>query len=541
MKRIWKQASAMLLSCVLAVGWNVPVRAAATERDVAAAAARSAAYMLEQVKAPQVGTVGGEWAIIGLTRGDFEVSQDYIQQYQGAVERYVKERNGILHGRKYTEYSRVALALTAIGADPADVAGYNLLEPLGDFEKTVWQGVNGPAWALIALDSGNYAMPECPGASTQATRQMYVEELLGRQLEDGGWSLSNEGGADPDMTGMVLQALSNYQTQETVKAATEKAVDCLSRIQNPDGGFSCRGEDTVEGCAQVLVALCTLGISVEDARFMKNGNSPLDSLLRYQNGDGSFSHSSGDAQGDQMASEQGLYALVAVLRSEANRPGLYDMRDVAADPAPEGVGLAGKNAAVKKLEVTHPGITFDDVQGHANQEAVEAMAARGVINGRSDGRFDPDAPVTRGEFAVMMVRALGLSPVSRGEFSDIPSGSWLAAQVDTASAYGIVNGVGGGRFEPNGEITRQQAAVMTARAAKLCGMDTEVTDQQIQTALAPFADDAQIPAWSRPGVAFCYREGILDQTDGSVEPTRAILRGEVAQILYNLLGRSALL
>ena len=71
----------------------------------------------------------------------------------------MKEHEGNLHDKKYTEYSRVIVALTAIGKNPADVAGYNLLTPLGDYEKTIWQGMNGPIWALIALDSGNYDMP----------------------------------------------------------------------------------------------------------------------------------------------------------------------------------------------------------------------------------------------------------------------------------------------------------------------------------------------------------------------------------------------
>ena len=130
----------------------------------------------------------------------------------------------MLHERKYTEYSRVILALTAIGRDPSNVAGYNLLTPLGDFEKTIWQGLNGPIWALIALNSGSYDIPKNPSAKTQATRQLYINEILNNQLADGGWNHTDTGNSDPDMTAMALQALAKYQDQKSVQSATDKAL-----------------------------------------------------------------------------------------------------------------------------------------------------------------------------------------------------------------------------------------------------------------------------------------------------------------------------
>ena len=91
--------------------------------------------------------------MIGLARSGCDVPQSYWDAYYDTVEDYVKDHKGNLHDKKYTEYSRVIVALTAIGADPTNVAGYDLLKPLGDFEKTIWQGINGPIWALIALDT----------------------------------------------------------------------------------------------------------------------------------------------------------------------------------------------------------------------------------------------------------------------------------------------------------------------------------------------------------------------------------------------------
>lgn len=101
-----------------------------------------------------MGSIGGEWAVLGLARSGYAVPEEYYQNYYQTVEEYVKACGGVLHETKYTEYSRVIIVLTAIGKDPTNVAGYNLLTALGDYDKTIWQGTNGPIWALIALDRG---------------------------------------------------------------------------------------------------------------------------------------------------------------------------------------------------------------------------------------------------------------------------------------------------------------------------------------------------------------------------------------------------
>ena len=97
----------------------------------------TAEYLYETVSNPQVGSIGGEWCVLGLVRSGAAIPDEYFENYYGAVEKYVKECGGVLHDKKYTEYSRVIVALTAIVKNPADVAGYNLLTPLGDYEKTI--------------------------------------------------------------------------------------------------------------------------------------------------------------------------------------------------------------------------------------------------------------------------------------------------------------------------------------------------------------------------------------------------------------------
>ena len=228
MKQFCRQGAAALLALALVMGLSLPARAVVTPGELSAAIQDTAEYVYTMVRDPQVGSIGGEWAVLGLARSGYDVPDSYYQDYYATVEEYVEACDGVLHDKKYTEYSRVIVALSAIGKDARDVAGYDLTKPLADYDKTIWQGLNGPIWALIALDSAGYPMPENPEAETQATRQMYIDRILECQLPDGGWSLfggtesatAGDGTADPDITGMALQALAKYQDQPAVAQAT---------------------------------------------------------------------------------------------------------------------------------------------------------------------------------------------------------------------------------------------------------------------------------------------------------------------------------
>ena len=262
------------------------------------AVSNTAAYMLHTVQEPKVDSVGGEWAIIGLARSKFNVPESYYESYYKTVEQYVVECEGILHDKKYTEYSRVILGLTAAGYDPRNVGGYDLTCALSDFNSTVWQGINGSIFALIALDSGNYVIPNNPAVPIQATREMYIDEILYHQRSDGGWNLSKDDmnpnvHSNIDITGMALQALSRYQDNVNVKKATDKALEYLSKTQDVTGGYT-YGEHgkASESTVQVLVAITSLNISVKDTRFVKNGNTLVDNILLFMNSDGSFKHTS---------------------------------------------------------------------------------------------------------------------------------------------------------------------------------------------------------------------------------------------------------
>lgn len=289
---------------------------------------KTAGYLQAQIAAPGTGSVGGDWLIFGLARSGVKVPQKYFDAYYENVEAAVREKNGVLSDRKYTEYSRTVLALTAIGKNPVDVAGFDLLKPLADFEQVTKQGINGTIFALLAMDSGKYEIPENPDAAVQATRQMYVDELLARELPDGGWTLTG-GEPDVDITAMTLQALAKYRDQADVTASVERGLAVLSSLQEPDGGYVSWGSSNSESVAQVLVALTELGVPLDDERFTKNGITVEDALLRFAQENGAFVHvRDGSGGDDEMATEQAFYALAAIHRAETGETTLYDMTDV---------------------------------------------------------------------------------------------------------------------------------------------------------------------------------------------------------------------
>ena len=514
---------------------------AADNSTVNAIVSDTAKYLYQTLSAPQTGSVGGEWAIVGLARSGKDIPEEYFAHYYQTIEKYVKDCGGVLHDKKYTEYARVIVALTAIGKNPTDVAGYNLLAPLGDYEKTIWQGINGSIWALIALDSGNYEMPQNKTAEIQATREMYIDYILSHQTTDGGWALSGDA-ADPDVTAMALQALSRYQDHENVKAAIEKALNCMSENQNENGGFSSWETETSESSAQMMIALCELGISLDDSRFIKNGNTILDNMITYyENGKG-FKHTK-DGMTNQMATEQCFYALVAVKRFHEGKNSLYRMSDAisVSGSNSQNVGLSGKNPDVREMSVVSPGKTFADIDGHKNKAAIEALAARNIINGTTENTFEPNTTMTRAEFAAIIVKGLGLPAKNSTRFSDVTANDWFYDFVNTAYSYGVVNGVSDTEFHPNGTITREEAAVMVARAAKLCGMNTEIATFEARNILAEFFDYVKISDWAVSALAFCYDNEILCNDVMEIHPKEAVTRAEIAQMLWNMLSLSKLI
>ena len=296
--------------------------------------------VLEYVKAetynPSLGSTYGEWAVLAEARGNVSASVWY-DKYLSNMATTVASKNGKLDNTstqtKHTEYSRVILALTSLGEDATKFTGsngtvYNLVEPLfeknGSTYRVSEQGNNGTAFALIALDSGNYY----DNATGTTARNAWIKSLCDAQINNGAWGIDTDfPGSNVDMTAMVVQALAPYcSTNATVKAAVDKAVEWLSAEYQKTGDYG-----SSESAAQVIVALSALGIDAKtDSRFQHNGISVLSNFLSYAdpNSKGFLHDKQPNSTVNQMASEQAAYTLVAYDRYVNGSKRLYDMSDV---------------------------------------------------------------------------------------------------------------------------------------------------------------------------------------------------------------------
>ena len=295
-----------------------------------------------------------EWEIIDLARYGYTNVPMY-ETYYASVEEKVKETGAIIHKDKVTENERTILALTALGVDCTDVAGYNILEPLYDETYVTKQGINGVVFGLLAIDAAN--APDSLEEDGTNIREFLVQRILEAELAAGGWAFYGSA-TDPDMTGMAIQALAPYyDTNTDVKEAVDRALDKLSGMMTDDAGYESWGSVNSESAAQVVTALSALGIDADtDPRFVKNGISVLDNLISFKDeATGGFRHIKKDQNGNvygenAMATQQGTYALVAYYRYKHGMPALYDMSD--ADwklgmKAPAKVEVANASKGVK--------------------------------------------------------------------------------------------------------------------------------------------------------------------------------------------------
>ncbi|WP_339162679.1 InlB B-repeat-containing protein [Siminovitchia sp. FSL W7-1587] len=346
----------------------------------------SSRYILETLEKPSMGSVGGEWAVMGLLRGMYaghdymnHVPDTYFEDYLGRIEQYVADKKGNLHRAKSTEWSRLILALTALGYDITDVAGYDFIEKLSSsYRFSYRQGINGPIWEIIAMNTGGYEFyPDSTNPDVNTFGKM-IDYILSKEITQadgtvGGWSLF--GNPDPDITGMALQALAPYYgdekryaasgaeaSYEEFAAAVERGIYMLSVLQQENGAYAAFGNVNAESTVQVIVALTALGIDplqekVELKRigkhvsFIQKGavqdgvwtNNMIDALLTFwDDGSGSspeiggFKHvttgnDGGGGSGHRvnaMATEQSLYGLIAYDRFKKGMNALYDMTDM---------------------------------------------------------------------------------------------------------------------------------------------------------------------------------------------------------------------
>ncbi|WP_177246056.1 immunoglobulin-like domain-containing protein [Paenibacillus sp. BC26] len=184
----------------------------------------------------------------------------------------------------------------------------------------------------------------------------------------------------------------------------------------------------------------------------------------------------------------------------------------------------------KSSPETEPTIHFSDIAGHWAEANIKKAVSSGIVKGYQDGTFKPGKTVTRAEFAVMLMNVL--KPQGEGAqltFMDTAKiGTWAQKAVAQAVQAGIITGYADGSFGPNEEITRAEMAAMIAKATGTPVKEVAATD---------FADDKDIPAWAKAGVAFVKQAGIVQgKGDNQFAPRDHATRAEAVTVLLNLLA-----
>jgi hypothetical protein len=349
--------------------------------------------------------------------------------------------------------AKLILALLVDGRDPTDVGGVDLVQQLRDREQPAEAGADAGRFTDTS-DFGDFsstltqslavlALLRADGVSPSVPAMTF---LLDQQCPDGGFRFDpDEDGctSSADTTGFAVQALVAEGTPFATAAAAD-AVAWLVEEQAVDGSFDDGFQGNANSTGLAAVALAVGGDGVDGAPEALAATRGF--LLGLQVG----------CDGDDAG---------AIAFSEADA-GDLPRATAQAIPGLTGVGLA--TATADGAAAGYRVVRFDDVTlPSTHAEAICELAATGVTVGISATRFGPERAVTRGQVATLLARALDLPPAASAGFTDVPQDSVHAAAIDAAVAAGIVEGRGDGTFEPDAPVRRDQMATLLARAAGL--------------------------------------------------------------------------
>lgn len=290
-----------------------------TDYDFSSVIDETVRQVVNAAPSPMHDSIYGEWAVINAAICNADVPQSWFDAYYENLCAALMDSDGVLSATKNTEYSRTIIALSAIGKNPANTAGYDLFAHYMTIDEISKQGISGVIFALIALDCKDYPLPK----GSDVTREDLIDYILEKEYDGGGWAIIGDT-ADVDITAQVLQALAPHTDDEKVAAAVERAIALLSARQNDDGGFYAWKGINSQTTAQVIIALTSLGINPRtDERFIKSDGWTGSFIMKYYLNDGSFCHTIGNGS-DPMATDQCLQALISIKMLDNGQGSFYD-------------------------------------------------------------------------------------------------------------------------------------------------------------------------------------------------------------------------
>ena len=241
------------------------------------------------------GSIGGEWALLGVKNSGAEISPAYEEAYLKHVENLVVKNKGVLSEDKYTEYARTSIGILACGKDPTNFAGYNLIKPLDNYDAVAEQGVNAMDFALIASKMAGVKLDN---------QQKYIDYIV-KTINDGEFKDDDYAS---DYLAMNVEALSLFKDDEKVKKAIDKAVKELSKLQKDDGSMG-----NCDSTCETIIALSQIGKDVfTDEAFIKDGKNLADGLMKFRLKDNSFVHTTEEKEANGMSTEKALLALDSI-------------------------------------------------------------------------------------------------------------------------------------------------------------------------------------------------------------------------------------
>lgn len=178
---------------------------------------------------------------------------------------------------------------------------------------------------------------------------------------------------------------------------------------------------------------------------------------------------------------------------------------------------------------------FNDMSGYSDDQraAVDFCREIGVTDGMGPSQFGPEYSIRRGDFAKMVYQAFELNPTSnRGVFHDVPDSAYYAQAVNTLYALDIVGGVGGGYFNPEGTLTRQDAVCMIQRTMRAVGMDSYDGNANY---LYNYLDGSAVGGYAQGAMSFAMQKGYLPVSGGRLEPHQPLTRVDMAQMIHRVL------
>ncbi|CAM4289034.1 S-layer homology domain-containing protein [Paenibacillus typhae] len=247
-----------------------------------------------------------------------------------------------------------------------------------------------------------------------------------------------------------------------------------------------------------------------------------------------FMVQAGDAAGNW--SKDGLGLTVTTLSNSGGPSGPAPTPVPTSTPTPTpstAPGTATPPPAATPAPVPSSG--FKDIDGKYSwaSEAIDALYAKGVIKGTSETAFSPGKNITRADFVVLLVRALGLEAEAGSNFADVTQGTYYYEALGIARKLGIINGMDGNNFNPKGEVSRQDMMVIAARALRAVN---KLSASGSAGDLSSFTDGAKVAKYAVDSVAALIKEEIVQGDGKAINPSGTATRAEAAVIIYRIQG-----